>query len=228
MENGRFPSITFALTNGRSPPAFSHSPKPVTTNGRFPSTTFALTNGRFQPTHPLLPKPQPTSPRSTSSAWAFAKAPGSRLALAGPGARRAEFAGQANASNGNLGAISDRRPRSLPDFTRQARLLPVVSSLLAQRRQRPCPVWPLPRALADELSCFSGALAVTSLVFNVQSTAFKTGKPTPARLFASREERKGERPFPNQRLNPSPKLRQPSSRKSAATSGLHPAKNLKK
>ena len=61
----------------------------------------------------------------------------------------------------------------------------------------------------------------------MQSTDFKTGKPTPARLFASREERKGERPFPNQRLNPSPKLRQPSSRKSAATSGLHPAKTLK-
>ena len=110
---------------------------------------------------------------------------GQRLALAGSGVRRAEFAGHANASNGNLGAISDRRPRSLPDFTRQARLLPVVSSLLAQRRQRPRLAWPLPRALADELSCFSGALAVTSLVFNVQSTAFKTGKPTPTKLFAS-------------------------------------------
>ena len=173
MENGRFLSTTFALTNGRSPPTFSHSPKPATTNGR------------FQPTLHLLPKPQPTSPRSTSNALATPKALNRGLVLARPGARRAEFAGQTNASNGNLGAISDRRPRSLPDFTRQARLLPVVSSLLAQRRQRPRLAWPLPRALADELSCFSGALAVTSLVFNVQSTAFKTGKPTPTKLFAS-------------------------------------------
>ena len=152
MENGRFLSTTFALTNGRSPPTFSHPPKPATTNGRFLSTTFAVKNGRFQPTHPLLPKTQLTSPRSTSNALAFAKAPGSGLALTRLCARRAEFAGEANASNSNLGAISDRRPRSLPDFTRQARLLPVVSSLLAQRRQRPRFVWPLPRALADELT----------------------------------------------------------------------------
>ena len=152
MENGRFPSTTFALPNGRSPPTFSHSPKPATTNGRFPAKTSAKQNGRFQPTHSLPPKPQPASPRSTSNALAETSLPGSGLVLARPDARRAEFAGQTNASNGKLGAISDRRPRSLPDFTRQARLLPVVSSLLAQRRQRPRFVWPLPRALADELT----------------------------------------------------------------------------
>ena len=173
MENGRFPSTTFALTNGRSPPTFSPSPKPATTNGRCLSTTFAVQNGRFQPTHPLLPKPQPTSPRSTSSAWAKANSPGSGLVLARPGARRAEFAGEANASNSNLGAISDRRPRSLPDFTRQARLLPVVSSLLAQRRQRPRPVWPLPRSLADELTSLVQQVGCADLVFNVRSTDSK-------------------------------------------------------
>ena len=61
----------------------------------------------------------------------------------------------------------------------------------------------------------------------MRSTDFKTGKPAPTRVFASREERMSKRPFLNQHLNPSPKLRQPSSRKSAATSGLHPAKTLK-
>ena len=200
MENGRFPSTTFALPNGRSPPTFSHSPKPATTNGRCPAKTSAKQNGRFQPTHPLLPKPQPTSPRPTSNAFATSRSPGSELALAGPGARRAEFAGEANASNSNLGAISDRRPRNLPDFTCQARLLPVVSSLLAQRRQRPRPVWPQLRALADELTSLVQQVGCADLVFNVRSTDFKTGKPAPTRLFASREEPMSERPFPFQRL----------------------------
>jgi len=54
-------------------------------------------------------------------------------------------------------------------------------------------------------SC-AGALAVTKLVFNVQTANFKAGKPISAKIFASCEHRKSNPAFPAQLLRHSPKL----------------------
>lgn len=197
-------------------------------NGRFPTTTFALGNGR-SPTSPSpFTKTSTDQPTLNCQSFGFDQSAGSGLALIGPGARRAEFAGQSKAWARKHGAISDRRPQRHSDITDQARLWCDVSSLLAQHTKA------APRLAVAQGVCqwtktfFPDASGLTNLVLNMRTAHFDAGKPFPDRLVASRDGWGSERPFPNQRLNHSPKPTPTFAKKICCDRSPSPRLNLKK
>lgn len=112
------------------------------------------------------------------------------------------------------------RPEPLPESTEQF-LTAAPGAFLTSPARRGSGRW-----LTSWILLFR-QIGCANLVFNVHTADSKAGKPAPARMFASQEGWMSERPFPNQRLNPSPKAAPTFSEKINRDLCLHPTKTLK-
>jgi len=127
-ENGRSPSITLVLKTGHSDTHFLALAKTCHDQRPFPLHHFCCPKRPF-PTKPFpSPKTLTYQPPLNFQRLRHNQSAGQRIALADPGARRAELAGLAKAFTSKHVATSDRRPSNQPAFTCQARLLPAVNN----------------------------------------------------------------------------------------------------